>query len=121
MQEFSALKLSMDRRVFIANGAALAAAPMLPSAVGAVEPELSILARVGPWPVTSRLIGYDGKVWFANSVKGRNHNSADIWSLDPETAELRYERHLFSQDAGVPLVHRDLLYWPYEDGRYSFG
>ncbi|MDX1575884.1 MAG: hypothetical protein R3285_06805, partial [Kiloniellales bacterium] len=62
------------------------------------------LTEVGPWPVISRLLGYDGRLWFANSVKGRNHNSADVYSFDPERGVLRYERHLFSQDAGRPLV-----------------
>ena len=77
--------------------------------------------RVGPWPVISQPIAYRGRIWFANSVKGRNHNSADIWSLDPASGKLRYERHLYSQDAGVPLVYRGLLYWPFEDSRFSFG
>jgi hypothetical protein len=79
------------------------------------------LAEVGPWPVVSRLVGYQGRLWFANSVKGRNHNSADIYSFDPAEGELRYERHLFSQDAGRPLIADGLLYWPFEDGRISLG
>lgn len=83
--------------------------------------ELGIIAQVGPWPVASRLIGYRGKLWFANSVKGRNHNSADIWSFDPGTDKLQYERHLFSQDAGHPLVYNGLLYWPFEDALQSAG
>ncbi|NKB55581.1 MAG: hypothetical protein GKS00_04515 [Alphaproteobacteria bacterium] len=85
------------------------------------EPILEVRARIGPWPVISRLIGYRGRIWFANSVKGRNHNSADLWSLDPVTGKVRYERHLYSQDAGIPLVHRGLLYWPFEDSRFSLG
>lgn len=80
-----------------------------------------VRARVGPWPVVSQVIGYRGRIWFANSVKGRNHNSADLWSLDPELGDVRYERHLYSQDAGVPLVRRGLLYWPFEDSRFSLG
>lgn len=88
----------------------------------ASEPlQLAILSEVGPWPVASRLIGYQGKLWFANSVKGRNHNSADIWSYNPATKQTRYERHLFSQDAGVPLVYKGLLYWPFEDALMSAG
>ncbi len=85
------------------------------------ETRLEVLARVGPWPVVSQLIGYDGRVWFANSVKGRNHNSADIYSYGPPGGELRYERHLFSQDAGKPVVADGLLYWPFEDSRFSLG
>lgn len=83
------------------------------------QSELPIVARVGPWPVASRLIAYEGRIWFANSVKGRNHNSADLYSVDPATGDLRYERHLFSQDAGRPLVHNGRLYWPFEDSRIS--
>lgn len=83
--------------------------------------QLEVLAQTGPWPVASRLIGYRGKLWFANSVKGRNHNSADIWSFNPRTSEVRYERHLYSQDAGHPLVYNGLLYWPFEDALQSAG
>ena len=37
--------------------------------------------EIGPWPVVSRLIGYGDRIWFANSVKGANHNSADLHSI----------------------------------------
>lgn len=83
--------------------------------------QLKTIAQVGPWPVASRLVGYRGRLWFAGSVKGVNHNSADIWSLDPATGDLRYERSLFSQDAGVPMVRDGLLYWPFEDALMSYG
>lgn len=83
--------------------------------------QLDVIAQVGPWPVASRLIGYQGKLWFANSVKGRNHNSADIWSFNPGTRKTRYERHLYSQDAGHPLIYKGLLYWPFEDALQSAG
>lgn len=104
--------------------ALLAAAILLLVSVAPVsalraQSELPIVARVGPWPVATRLIAYDGRIWFANSVKGRNHNSADLYSVDPTTGDLRYERHLFSQDAGWPLVHNGRLYWPFEDSRIS--
>lgn len=79
------------------------------------------LVRSLPWPGVSGLIGYDGRLWFANSVKFVNHNSADIYSYDPATGETRYERHLFSQDAGDPVVAYGLLYWPFEDSRFSPG
>lgn len=82
---------------------------------------LPVLARVGPWPVISRLIGYGERLWFANSVKGVNHNSADLHSYDPKSDSVRYERHLFSQDAGEPLAAHGLLYWPFEDARFSVG
>jgi len=84
----------------------------------AEEPEtLSVLARVGPWPVVSEPILYRGRLWFANSVKDVDHNSADIYSLGPGATEPRYERHLWSQDAGQPVVADRLLYWPSEDSR----
>ncbi len=95
--------------------------PNVDSLTAATPLQLDIVAQVGPWPVASRLIGYRGRLWFANSIKGRNHNSADIWSLNPVTGEKRYERHLFSQDAGIPLVSNGLLYWPFEDALLSFG
>jgi hypothetical protein len=77
--------------------------------------------EVGPWPVVSRLIGYQDRIWFANSVKGVNHNSADLYSVSIGEGEPRYDGHLFSQDAGDPVVHRGLLYWPLEDARVEPG
>ena len=56
-----------------------------------------------------------------NSVKFVNHNSADVYSYAPATGQARYERHLFSQDAGDPVVSNNLLYWPFEDPRVSLG
>ncbi|MGI9463683.1 MAG: hypothetical protein ACR2OM_07080 [Aestuariivirgaceae bacterium] len=93
----------------------------LAAPVVSAQQRLDVLAEVGPWPVASNLIVYRGRLWFSNSVKGRNHNSADIWSLDPKTGNVRYERHLFSQDAGRPLIFNGLLYWPHEDPRISLG
>ncbi len=77
--------------------------------------------EVGPWPVVSRLIGYRDRLWFVNSVKGVNHNSADLHSVPIRGGPPRYEGHLFSQDAGDPAVHRGLLYWPLEDARTEPG
>ena len=73
------------------------------------------------WPHISEMIEYGGRLWFVNSRKYVNHNSADIWSYDPVKGDTRYERHLLSQDAGTPVVHRGLLYWPFEDPRFSAG
>jgi hypothetical protein len=56
-----------------------------------------------------------------NSRKYVNHNSADVWSYDPATATSRYERHSLSQNSGDPIVHDGLLYWPFEDSRFSPG
>jgi formylglycine-generating enzyme required for sulfatase activity len=67
------------------------------------------------------MIGFMGRLWFVNSVKFRNHNSADLYSYDPVSGDTRYERHLFSQDAGDPVVSGGLLYWPFEDARFSAG
>jgi len=83
--------------------------------------KLVSLASIGPWPAISGLIGYGERIWFVNSVKFEDHNSADVYSLDPKTGWLRYERHLFSQDAGRPTLSNGLLYWPFEDGRFSMG
>ena len=82
---------------------------------------LERLAQPGPWSSVSQLIGYRGRVWFANSAKFVNHNSADIYSYDPRRGQTRYEAHLFSQDAGRPVVANGLLYWPFEDSRFSSG
>ncbi len=79
------------------------------------------LAEIGPWPAVSAMIGYRGRLWFVNSVKYRNHNSADLYSYEASTGKVRYEAHLFSQDAGEPTIHRGLLYWPFEDARGSVG
>ncbi len=102
-------------------GLAAAAITLLICAPVCAVEQLKVLARAGPWPVVDHLIGYRGKLWFSASVKGRNHNSADVWSFDPGDSKLRYERHLFSQAAGSPIVHRGLMYWPYEDPRFSLG
>jgi len=77
------------------------------------------LARVGAWHGVSALIAYRGRLWFANSEKFINHNSADIYSYAPGEPAPRYERHLFSQDVGDPLVAGGLLFWPFEDARFS--
>lgn len=82
---------------------------------------LPVLARIGPWPVAGSLIGYGDRLWLVNSVTGVNHNSAEIYSYDPVRGAIRYERHLFSQDSGHPLVSGGLLYWPFEDSRFSNG
>jgi formylglycine-generating enzyme required for sulfatase activity len=79
------------------------------------------LASPGPWSGISELIGYAGRVWFVNSVKFLDHNSADVYSYDPLSGQTQYERHLFSQDAGAPAIADGLLYWPFEDARFSTG
>ena len=81
--------------------------------------DLVTLATPGPWRDVTRLIGYGDRLWFTNSVAGADYNSADIYSYDPETQTTRYEQHLFSQDAGQPVVADGFLYWPFEDPRFS--
>jgi formylglycine-generating enzyme required for sulfatase activity len=82
---------------------------------------LVVLSRAGIWEGVSQMIGFMDRLWFVNSVKFRNHNSADLYSYDPVSGDTRYERHLFSQDAGDPVVSSGLLYWPFEDARFSAG
>ncbi len=84
-------------------------------------PELPVLTQTGPWPVISQMAFFRDRLWFTNSVKGVDHNSAEIYSYNPATQETRYERHLWSQDAGNPFVSNGLLYWPSEDPRLSPG
>lgn len=95
--------------------------PAGPTTAAALADPLVLLAQPGPWPGVSRLVGYQGRVWFANSVKFVNHNSADLYSYDPRSGATRYEAHLFSQDAGIPVVADGRLYWPSEDSRASAG
>ena len=88
---------------------------------GAQDSPLVVLSRPGAWQGVSQMIGFMDRLWFVNSVKFRNHNSADLYSYDPVAGDTRYERHLFSQDAGDPVVSSGLLYWPFEDARFSAG
>ena len=83
--------------------------------------ELKPLAQPGNWSGVSSILGYQNKIWFVNSEKFRNHNSADIYTYDLETKRTHYQRSLFSQDAGDPVVANGLLYWPHEDARFSAG
>ncbi len=101
--------------------AALLAAIIFGNTLADAQDELPIVARIGPWPVLSSPIGFAGRIWFVNSVKGRNHNSADLYSYDPATGATRYERHLFSQDGGRPMVASGRLFLPFEDSRFSLG
>ncbi len=92
---------------------------MLATGVAHAAQSLVPLAKPGPWSGVSGLISYGGRLWFVNSVKFIDHNSADIYSYDPVSGNTRYERHLFSQDAGEPVVFGGLLFWPFEDSRFS--
>ncbi|MDP6122216.1 MAG: hypothetical protein QF450_12590 [Rhodospirillales bacterium] len=70
------------------------------TAPSAAEETLDIIARVGPWPHLSNIAGYGGRLWLVNSVKFRNHNSADVYSYDPATSRVRYEHHAASAKTG---------------------
>ena len=90
----------------------------------APDPRLKPLVRLVnalPWPGVSEMIGFRGRLWFVNSVKFVNHNSADLYAYDPARGVARFEKHLFSQDAGTPAIAGGLLYWPFEDSRFSPG
>jgi hypothetical protein len=92
------------------------------SGCGADTPrELVLLGQPGPWPWVSDLVAFGERLWLANSVKHREHNSADLYSFDPRSSTFRYERHLFSQGVGKPVVSEGRLYWPLEDPRFHLG
>lgn len=110
-----------SRRLRRAVSLAIFVALLAHGALAAGPKSAQIVARIGPWPVVSNLIAFRGRIWFVNSVTGRNHNSADIYSYAPSNGALRYERHLFSQDAGRPTAGDGWLYWPFEDDRFSLG
>ena len=113
------------RRVWVKIGAGVGlkliplAVLVLFSGVSDAAQTLVPLAKPGPWSGASGLLSYGGRLWFVNSVKFVDHNSADIYSYDPVSGKTRYERHLFSQDAGEPVVLGGLLFWPFEDSRFS--
>jgi hypothetical protein len=77
------------------------------------------LGRPGPWAGVSGLIAYGPRLYLVNSQLFVNHNAADVYSYHPGEGTLRFERRLFSQDAGIPAIIDGLLYWPYEDPRFS--
>ena len=77
------------------------------------------LARPGVWPAISDLIVYDGRLWFSNSQPFVDNNAADIYSFDPTTSALRFERGLFSQALGIPAVVDGRLFLPFEDPRLN--
>ncbi len=113
----SAFRVAVAGLIF--SAATLLAAPS-PGQASTID-SLDVLARAHTWPTLSAGVFYRNRLWVVNSVKGRNHNSADIYSYDPTSKAFRYERHLFSQDAGDPTIHAGRLYWPYEDDRFSLG
>jgi len=91
--------------------------PAFPS-TDTVDP-LIRLGRPGVWPAISNLIIYDGRVWFTNSQPYVDNNAADVYSFDPATSTLRFERGLFSQSVGIPVVVDGRLFLPFEDPRLN--
>jgi len=79
------------------------------------------VAELKAWPGVSQLISYNDRIWFVNSEPFKDTNVADIYSFSPASKALKYERSLFSQDVGNPVVHEGLLHWPFEDPRRSAG
>lgn len=116
LRERAARNLSLAGAILLALGLEVSA-QTIPTNVS----ELPVLTRTGPWPVISQMAIFRDRLWFTNSVKGVDHNSAEIYSFDPATQDTEYERHLWSQDAGNPFVAGGLLYWPSEDPRLSPG
>ena len=83
--------------------------------------QASRVAQLTNWPGVSQLITYNDLIWFVNSQPYKDTNVADIYSYSPSTGQLKYERSLFSQDVGNPVVYKGLLHWPFEDPRRSAG
>ncbi len=104
------------------SGFTLNSSAFFVSGIGPAHAEpLVRLSVAGPWPGVSRLIAYNGRIWFVNSRPFENFNAADLYSYSPVTGEVRYERGLASQDVGEPAVVAGQLYWPFEDPRSNLG
>lgn len=73
------------------------------------------------WPGISQLIGYRDRIWMVNSQPYTDKNIADVYSYSIRDGSLRYERSLFTQDVGAPVIFNGLLHWPFEDPRRSAG
>ena len=83
--------------------------------------QLERVAVLEQWPGISQMIAYRDRIWLVNSEPFKDNNSADVYSYSIQDKSLRYERSLFSQDVGAPVVFNDLLHWPFEDPRRSAG
>jgi len=83
--------------------------------------QIDRVAQFDTWPGVSQLISYNDQIWFVNSQPYQDTNVADIYSFSPASSKLSYERSLFSQDVGNPVIYDGLLHWPFEDPRRSAG
>ena len=86
-----------------------------------VAESMERVAELKNWPGISQLISYNDRIWFVNSQPYKDTNVADIYSYSPANKIVNYERSLFSQDVGNPVVYQGLLHWPFEDPRRSAG
>ena len=86
-----------------------------------VAESMERVAELKNWPGISQLISYNDRIWFVNSQPYKDTNVADIYSYSPANKMVSYERSLFSQDVGNPVVYQGLLHWPFEDPRRSAG
>jgi formylglycine-generating enzyme required for sulfatase activity len=66
--------------------AALALVTALLSPITVVAQPLERLVEPGPWDSVAGLVGYGDRLWLVNSVKFVDHNSADVYSYDPQRA-----------------------------------
>ena len=97
---------------------------LLPATVSTAASSATLAQRIvtlPQWPGVSQLIVYKDRIWFVNSEPFDDTNIADIHSYSVDTGQVRYERSLFSQDTGNPVVYKGLLHWPFEDPRRSAG
>ena len=79
------------------------------------------VAEFEQWPGVSQMISYRDRIWLVNSEPFTDTNSADVYSYSIDDDSLRYERSLFTQDVGAPVIYNGLLHWPFEDPRRSAG
>ena len=97
---------------------------LLPATVSTAASSATLAQRIvtlPQWPGVSQLIVYEERIWFVNSEPFDDTNISDIHSYSVDTGQVRYERSLFSQDTGNPVVYKGLLHWPFEDPRRSAG
>lgn len=92
----------------------------LAQSIAAFQP-LSPVGERLRWRGVSQLVFYRQQLWFVNSNPFQDTNAADLYHFDPASGQLHYQRSLFSQDIGNPVVFNGLLHLPFEDPRRSAG
>jgi len=116
---YSTLSLNTQRPGNSLTTAFIAVVVLLSTEASAQQ--LERVAVFKEWPGVSQLITYRDRIWFVNSQPYQDSNVADVYSYSIEDDSVRYERGLFSQDIGDPVIFEGLLYWPFEDPRRSAG